>query len=171
MNISEFILDLVQRTRGSLEGIRELTPIELTAHPAGHPNSVSWLLWHAGREMDAQFAHLTGSAEIWSSQGFNSRFDLGPTGDSIGYGHSREEAAKITTTDQPLLNAYIIAVLDGITQQANQWSDEDWNVVIGEYNGEEITRFVRTVSLLIDAIEHLAQAMYVTGMPRIEGKD
>ncbi|WP_018296669.1 hypothetical protein [Corynebacterium lubricantis] len=171
MNTSDFIIDLVQRTRDSLAGIRELTAAELTAHPADHPNSVSWLLWHAGREMDVQFAQLSDTEEVWSEQDFSTRFDLGPVGDTIGYGHSREEATQINTTDQSLLNSYVLAVLEGIDQQAKKWSDADWDFVIGEYDGQKITRRVRTTSLLIDAIEHLAQAMYVTGMPQTGAKD
>ena len=28
----------------------------LNAHAGGHTNSIAWLLWHAGRQMDAQLA-------------------------------------------------------------------------------------------------------------------
>ena len=30
----------------------------LNAHAGGHTNSIAWLLWHAGRQMDVQLAQL-----------------------------------------------------------------------------------------------------------------
>ena len=43
----------------------------LNAHAGGHTNSIAWLLWHAGRQMDAQLAQLNGEPQVWHSQGFD----------------------------------------------------------------------------------------------------
>lgn len=170
MNTTDVILDLVQRTRFSLANVRELTEKEITAHPLGHPNSVAWLLWHSGREMDAQFSQLSDSPEVWTEQGFNTRFDLGAIGDSFGYGHSRAEAEKIHITDQSLMTDYVEAVLDQIASYSEKLEQSDWEKAIDQFDGEDITAQVRMTSLLLDAIEHLAQARYIAGMPRLKGE-
>lgn len=36
--------------------IKGLSAEALNAHPGGHPNSIAWLLWHAGRQMDMQLS-------------------------------------------------------------------------------------------------------------------
>ena len=61
----------------------------LNAHAGGHTNSIAWLLWHAGRQMDAQLAQLNGEPQVWHRQGFDSRFNLGELGDTVGYGHTQ----------------------------------------------------------------------------------
>lgn len=166
-----FVIDLIDRTRFSLSQIRTLTGPEMTAHPAGHPNSIAWLLWHTGREIDAQVAQLSSSKEVWESAGFAKKLNLGEVGDTFGYGHTRTQAARINTTDQTTLTAYITATLDNLEKLAQKWEEKDWDEVIDTYEGEDITRRVRVTSTLIDAIEHLAQAMYATGMPTLGNRE
>ena len=38
--------------------VKGLSAEALNAHPGGHPNSIAWLLWHAGRQMDMQLSAL-----------------------------------------------------------------------------------------------------------------
>lgn len=154
--------DLVARTADSLTRLRELSPAELNAHPGGHPNSPAWLLWHTGRELDLQLAHLTGGEQVWNH--FRDRFDLGEIGDTLGFGRSDEEARSVRVDDFGLLVDYISAALDAAADYADTVTD--WGQVIDHYDDEPITRQVRMTSILIDALEHLAQVAYVAGMPR-----
>lgn len=68
--------------------VKGLSAEALNAHPGGHPNSIAWLLWHAGRQMDMQLSALNGQPQVWEAQGFRERFNLGELGDTIGYGHT-----------------------------------------------------------------------------------
>ncbi|NLP40458.1 MAG: hypothetical protein GX356_12235, partial [Corynebacterium pollutisoli] len=43
----------------------------------------------------------------------------------------------------------------------------DWDDIVDTYDDQPVTRQVRITSLLIDALEHLAQAHYITGMPSV----
>ena len=45
--------------------VKGLSPEALNAHPGGHPNSIAWLLWHAGRQMDMQLSALNGQPQVW----------------------------------------------------------------------------------------------------------
>lgn len=168
MNANDTITDLAGRVTWSLAQLRELSPAELNAHPLGHPNSPGWLLWHTGRELDLQLAHLRESEEVWTTQGFRDRFDLGEIGDSLGYGHTPEEAASIQVANQGLAAEYIEACVEAVLDHARTVPEDAWDEVIDEYDGEPVTRQVRVTSILIDALEHLAQAIYVAGMPDLD---
>ncbi len=65
--------------------VKGLSSEALNAHPGGHPNSIAWLLWHAGRQMDMQLSALSGQPQVWETQGFRERFSLGELGDTMGY--------------------------------------------------------------------------------------
>lgn len=140
-----------------------MEPEALVAHPGGHPNSAAWLLRYTGREIDVQLAALTGSAEVWTAGGFRERFNLGKVGDTIGYGHTAEQAGAVQVGDFDLLAGYIAAAFDAVSAFAA--GVDDWDEVVDTYGGEPVTRQVRVTSLLLDALEHLAQAHYVAGMP------
>lgn len=165
MDTTATILDLVDRTRFSLGQLPELSASALNAHPGGHPNSPAWLLWHTGRELDLQLAHLSGGPEVW--EGHRDRFGLGEIGDALGYGHSPADARAVRVDDHRLLVSYLD---DALTAVAVYVADvADWDEVIDTYDGEPVTRQVRVTSILIDALEHLAQAAYVAGMPEVSG--
>lgn len=166
MDALDVLRDLTSRPRDAAERMRpDLNPVSLNARPGGHDNSVAWLLWHSGREIDAQLADLTGHEQLWTAQDFARRFALGSAGDGVGYGHSAEEARRILVDDPELLLGYLGAALDavdtyldGITAaQLDDVIDEDWD--------PPVTRGARVVSVVDDAIQHLAQANYALGMP------
>lgn len=161
--ISILLRDLTARTAFSLAGIRQLSAAELNAHPGGHPNSPAWLLWHTGRELDVQLTHLSGEPEVWPV--FREQLGLGEIGDTLGYGHTPEQARSVRSDDQATLVSYIDHVLGAVTRHAA--TVDDWGEVIDTYDGEPVTRHVRLTSMLIDALEHLAQVAYIAGMHRL----
>lgn len=161
--VDRTIRDLLDRTEYSLSHLRELGPGELNAHPGGHPNSPAWLLWHTGREIDMQLAHLSGGAEVWPRH--REALGLGSIGDTLGYGHSAEEARSVRVDDHAALVAYIRDALAAV--RAHIDDAPDWDDIVDTYDDQPVTRQVRITSLLIDALEHLAQAHYIAGMPSV----
>ena len=158
---------LISRPRGVVAGLRgRLDPSTLNARPGGHDNSVAWLLWHTGREIDAQLAPLTGEEEVWTAQGYDRRFGLGELGDSVGYGHSSAEARRIIVEDGAGLLDYVDAALGAMGEHLDALIAADLDDVIDEQWDPPVTRGARLVSIADDAIQHLAQASYVLGMPQ-----
>src|SRR5690625_1675074 len=96
-----------------------LTPDVLNAHIADHPNSVAWLLWHTGREIDVQVAALTGGAEVWERGNFAKRFKLGDIGESHGYGHSIDQTRAVKIDDSAVLLAYLEATTEALVHYIN----------------------------------------------------
>ena len=50
---------------------------QLNQHPEGHPNSIAWLLWHTGREIDVQLSALTSNDELWYSSQYRAALAFG----------------------------------------------------------------------------------------------
>ena len=126
MNVTDIFVDFASRPIDAAKGLPDLTAAQLNAHPGGQDNSIAWLLWHAGREVDMQLSQLNGSEQIWTTQGFKECFAL-DNGDSLGYGHSAEEARSIVVNPQELLVSYVTETLNALIVYAK--SGIDWDEV------------------------------------------
>ncbi|WP_156229677.1 mycothiol transferase [Corynebacterium occultum] len=162
MNITALLQDLSQRPIQAVEQLPHLSAEQLNAHPGGHPNSIAWLLWHSGREVDVQLSHLSGTPEVWED--FRQRFNLGEVGDSLGYGHSPEQAAEIVVEDQQLLIDYLRAALNACGVYIAGLSEADLAEIIDHNWDPAVTRGARLISILDDAAQHVGQAAYAAGI-------
>lgn len=67
MDSHELLTDLAQRPLQELDHFWDsLDTPRLNEHPAGHPNSIAWLVWHTGREIDVQVADASGRDQVWT---------------------------------------------------------------------------------------------------------
>ncbi|GAA2942537.1 DinB family protein [Glutamicibacter bergerei] len=162
MDTPEIFSTLARLPFSSAKNLPQLTAEQLNDHPAGHPNSIAWLLWHSSREVDAQLAPLTGQAQLWDE--YAERFDLGELGASVGYGHSSAEAARIKVNDQALLLEYLEATLTALGDYASTLTPTQLDEVIDRSWDPAVTRGVRLISIIDDAIAHVAQAAYAAGI-------
>ena len=163
MNSIEILTDLTQRPLQAAQALPDLSPDALNRHLGGHPNSIAWLLWHSGREIDAQLTDLTGRPQQWEH--FRDRFGLGEIGDSFGLGHTPEQAGQIQVEDQQLLVDYLAATLHAFTDYVATLSEDDLDEIIDENWTPAVTRGVRMISIIDDAIQHVAQAAFIAGAP------
>lgn len=161
MTANAILTDLIQRPAQAAEALPALSPDQLNTHLGGHPNSIAWLLWHSGREIDAQLSDLTGFPQQWED--FRQRFDLGEIGETFGLGHTPEQAAQIRVDDQRLLIDYLKAALNACAEYADTLTDADLAEVIDENWTPPVTRGVRLVSVIDDAVQHIAQADFIAG--------
>lgn len=155
---------LIQLATLPLSAARNLPPLgaaQLNAHPAGHPNSIAWLLWHSAREIDVQLAELNDRRQVWED--FGERFELGEIGMGIGYGHSREQARSIVVEDQQLLLDYLEATLAALSGYVRTLGEAQLDEIVDRAWEPPVTRGVRLLSMLDDAIQHVGQAAYAAG--------
>lgn len=161
MEISEVLAEFARRPIEAAKNLPELTSEQLNAHPADHPNSVAWLLWHSGREVDVQLAYLSGEAEQWET--YRDRFRLHELGDSVGYGHTAAQASQIRVDDQRLLVDYLDATLTALIRYVSGLSESDFDEVVDRNWEPPVTRGMRLISIIDDATQHVGQAAYATG--------
>lgn len=167
MDAIEVFREFANRPLEAVDQLPELTEKQLNAHPDGHPNSVAWLLWHTGREVDVQLSALSRHPEIWREEGFRERLGLGEAGDEVGFGHAADQAQAIRSDDQATLTEYVKAALRALVSYAETLEPEDWDEVVDHTWDPPVTRGVRLVSIADDATQHIAQAAYVAGMPQL----
>lgn len=161
MDAIEVLSEFARRPIEAAQALPNLSPEQLTTHPANHPNSVAWLLWHTGREVDVQLSHLCGAVELW--EGYRQRFGLGDLGDTIGYGHSAEEASGILVSHHSLLVEYVEATLNALIDYVGGLTETELDEIIDESWDPPVSRGARLVSIIDDAAQHLGQAAYVAG--------
>ncbi|WMY77645.1 mycothiol transferase [Citricoccus sp. I39-566] len=165
MDSVELLKDLARRPLEELEQVWDrIGPDRLNVHPGGHPNSIAWLLWHTGREIDAQVAQAAGRQEVWTAQGWEDRFALELPDPGHGFGHSEQQARHIVVRDRELLRGYLAAVTEESIGYLDSLSAADLDEVIDHDWDPPVTRGVRLVSVYADALQHVGQAAYVLGM-------
>lgn len=169
MTAIDLLLDLAQRPVDALDGFWDrLDPARLNAHPGGHDNSPAWLLWHIGREIDVQIAHLAGHEQTWTAAGFHERFGLDVGERDLGYGHSPAQARAIVVPEnaeaKQLLRDHLVAVTEQAKDYIRGLSETDLAEVIDKRWDPPVTRGVRLVSVFDDALQHVGQVGYVVGM-------
>ncbi|GAA2123678.1 mycothiol transferase [Kocuria atrinae] len=165
MSANELLEDAAQRpaqVAGEvLDGISEDT---LNRMPGDTQNSIAWLIWHAARQQDVQIAHLSGEDQVWTSQGWERKFDLDREANDFGFGDGPEDVARVHVSDPKLLRGYLDAVTSATVDYLRPLSDADLEEVIDESWDPPVTRGVRIVSTIDDAAQHLGQAAYVRGL-------
>ena len=165
MDTRDVLCEAASRPATEAKHLLKTVPAQaLNAHAGGHPNSIAWLLWHAGRQMDVQLAQLNGEPQVWHSQEFDSRFNLGELGDTVGYGHTAEQARAVVVEDAALLADYLGAATAALSEYIAGLSEADLDDVIDTSWTQHVTRGVRLVSMIDDAAQHVGQAAYAAGI-------
>lgn len=163
MDAQKILLDAASRPLAAILPLAErITPEIANAHPGGHDNSIAWLLWHTGREIDAQVAALSGAQEIWSARGY--REETGIEEPAIGYGHSPGEARAVEVSDPQVLVAYLSEVTFALEEYISRLTEADLAQVVDPDWDPPVTRGVRLVSIIDDAAQHAGQVGYALGI-------
>lgn len=168
MDHTDLLIDAVRRpVSGAAQALKGIDHETLHARPAGRGNSVAWLVWHAARQLDAQLADLTGSTQLWASAGWSDRLGVPRGPDEIGFEDTPEQVAGLTVSDPGLLLTYLTDVVDAVVEAVSGWSADDLDAVVDTAWDPPVTRGVRLVSLIDDAVAHIGQAAYARGL--VEG--
>lgn len=164
MSATTILHNAATRPAEAAERLRDsLSPEVLNAHLGGHDNSVAWLLWHTGRELDLQTVDLAGTEEVWSTGGYAERTGIGSPGDGVGLGHTSGEAREIVSDHGDALVDYIAAATEALVDYITTLDDEDLDEIIDHNWDPPVTRGVRIVSMIDDAAQHVGQAAYAVG--------
>lgn len=131
----------------------------------GVGNSITWLVWHTGREIDTQIAPLKGTDQVWTREGWADKLALPFPPSAMGYGQTTDEVARVTVQDPALLTGYLDAVAADAYAYLATLSDADLDRVIDENWDPPVTLGVRLISIVDDAAQHMGQAAYANGLP------
>ncbi len=163
MDASEVLIEAAGRIPSAAQ--QALTGIDsqaLHAQPDGRGNSIAWLVWHAARQLDAQLAALSERDQVWSRDGWAQRLGIDRGPNEIGFGDSVADVAALRVNDPSVLAAYLDAAVAELVDYLA--TSPEWDDVIDTRWDPPVTRGVRLVSIIDDAVAHLGQAAYVRGL-------
>ncbi|PZF62548.1 hypothetical protein DEI92_03495 [Curtobacterium sp. MCBD17_034] len=164
MTPGELLAEAFARVPETVErAVRNLSEDQLAARPAAGANTLAWLAWHIARGQDAQIADLTGSEQVWTSDGWYDRFGLPFPADALGYGMSRDDVGRVRASSDLLLG-YLRATTARTLEYVRGLAPEDLDAVVDEAWDPPVTAGVRLVSILDDCVQHAGQAGYVRGL-------
>jgi len=164
MDARELLLDAAQRPIESTHQVLKGIDADVVNRmPDDTHSSIAWLIWHSGRQMDAQLARLSGGTQAWQQDGWVDRFGLDRPAGDMGFGDGPAEIAKVRVSDPALLSGYLEATVSSLSTYIRSLSDADLDDVIGHMPGP-ILRGVRIVSMIDDAVAHVSQAAYLRGL-------
>ena len=165
MDAREILTDAAQRPIESTHQVlKGISTDAVNRMPDDAHSSIAWLIWHSGRQMDAQLARLSGGSQGWTDAGWAERFGLDRPTDDMGFGDGPADVAKVQVQDPSLLTGYLEATVDALVSYISNLTDTDLDDVIGHFGGSPVTRGVRIVSMIDDAVAHVAQAAYLRGL-------
>lgn len=166
MDHTELLTDAARRPVEAARAVlADISDETLHAMPGG-ANSIAWLIWHAARQQDAQIAHLKGAPQIWPA-GWPRRLGVPRDNDDIGFGDSTKQVAALRIGEPNVLLAYFEAVVDDAVAWVATLGPEDLDAVVDTSYTPHVTRGVRIISTIDDAVAHVAQAAYARGV--VEG--
>lgn len=161
MDGMQVAMEMLDRAEERLvDTFNQMTTAEANTMPAPLIKSVTWLMWHTARELDLQISDLNETEALWTSAGWTEKFALDLPDDTEDYRHTPEEAAKVVISDRQLLLGYLRASVE-LTKQYLEKVDENSLADVIDTNWDPpVTRQVRIISIIDDAVMHSGQAVY-----------
>jgi Protein of unknown function (DUF664) len=135
----------------------------LTFRVDAEANTIAWLIWHLTRIQDDHIAELMGHEQLWTADGWVTRFDLPLDREATGYGQNAIEAATVSA-EAELLAGYHNAVHTRTVDYLRSLTDADFTRIVDPSWNPPVTLSVRLVSVLSDDLQHAGQASYVRGL-------
>lgn len=162
MDHQQLLADAAQRPLDAADAVLHTISTEtLHAMAMGRGNSIAWLLWHSARQMDVQLADLRGSAQVWGPVWAER---LGVHRDDLGFGDGPQAVAELHVADAGALRDYLAEVVADLKGYVATLTQADLDDVVDDAWDPPTTRGVRIVSVIDDAVAHVAQAAYARGL-------
>jgi hypothetical protein len=164
---ADLLLDGFGRIRENVADVLSgLTPDQLAYQIAVGANPISWLVWHLTRVQDDHVAGAFGAEQVWSADGWAGRFGLPAAMMDIGYGHSAAQVTEVgrATASAELLAEYHEATYAHTVKLVGAVADADLDQIVDTRWTPPVTLAVRLVSVLDDDMQHVGQAVYVSGL-------
>ena len=164
MNVAELLVDSFGRIHGTVERVLDgLTPEQLADCPTDNSNSIGWLVWHLTRVQDDHVADAAGIEQVWTRDGWFTRFDLPFDKEATGYGQTHDEVRSVRSDASQLLN-YHEAVVQQTVGYVTHLNGSDLERIVDYSWDPPVSLGARLVSVLADDGQHAGQAAYVRGL-------
>ena len=167
MEISNFILDMLNHTQQALSGaVDGLTHEELKWQPNPEANSIGFTLWHQIRCEDAFFIGIAQQKpQVWISEKWYEKMNLSDDPDDSGWGYTAEQVAAFPVPELKDLLGYAKAVRSQTIEYLKSITPDRFDEVIKAPFGELTIGQVFSL-LLCEITLHTGQIAYLRGLQR-----
>jgi len=149
--------------------VQPLRADELEARIDPAANSIAWLVWHLTRVQDDHVADVAGTDQVWTAEGWATRFGLPFAAEDTGFGHSSDQVAQVRGVSAADLLGYHRATHTATDRYLSTLSDDDLDRVVDEAWDPPVTLAVRLMSVLGEDHQHAGQVAYVAGVLARQG--
>ncbi|MGB7365908.1 DUF664 domain-containing protein, partial [Carnobacterium jeotgali] len=101
-----------------------------------------------------------GEEALYTSKGWNKRFDLPFPDYAPEYKHTSEEAEQVTVSDKDLLSDYLDVSIKLAKDYLDNLNEDTLDKIVDENWSPPVTQQARLVSIIDDAVMHSGQAVY-----------
>ncbi|GAB3855019.1 mycothiol transferase [Nocardioides maradonensis] len=165
MTPSDLLTDALGRVLEDVEAVLDgLDELALTARPTPTANSIAWLVWHLTRVQDDHVAHVAGTEQVWTSEGYAERFGLPFPVEAHGYGQTADEVGQVAGISATDLLDYYREVHRASLAYLATVTEADLDRVVDTRWDPPVTLGVRLVSVVNDCTQHVGQAAYLRGI-------
>jgi uncharacterized damage-inducible protein DinB len=162
---AELLVDGYSRVHDVVHSVLDgLDEPALTERLDPDANSIAWLIWHLTRVQDDHVAHVAGTEQVWTKDGWAERFGLPFDASALGYGQSSEEVGQVRGVSAEQLAGYFDAVHAATLAYVRTLTDADLDRVVDTRWDPPVTLAVRLVSVISDDLQHAGQAAFVKGV-------
>jgi hypothetical protein len=169
VDISALLLDAFDRVRQEVQGVLDgIEEAHLTYRPDPEANTIAWLVWHLTRIQDDHVAHVAGTDQRWTADGWYERFGLPFEPSASGWSQSADEVAAVRCSAE-LLAGYYDAVHQASVGYLKTLGESDLDRVVDTRWDPPVTLGVRLVSVIADDLQHVGQAAYLRGLAERAG--
>jgi|TARA_B100001146_G_C16181171_1_gene434667 hypothetical protein len=137
----------------------------LSAQPNEESNSMSWLVWHMARVTDRLIhMRLQDAPQIWSVDGWFTKFNMPDEPDDMGMGWSKEQVSAWQSPSKEILMEYFAKANSAAADYISSLSDTDLSREI-PWTAPTVTMPMEEALgiLLWDNIVHGGQVAYLRG--------
>lgn len=142
-----------------------LTIDDLRWQPRTDSNSIGWLTWHLTRIQDDHIAALMGEEQLWTKEGWYTKFNRPADPKDRGFGHTPEQVAAFESPDTEILLSYHRAVSERSKSFFLTIPEDELDRELNEPQYQPLpTVGVRIISVLSDNLQHAGQVAYIRGL-------
>jgi hypothetical protein len=164
VNETELLTDAFDRISEVVhQTVEDLPEAALTFRPEPDANTIAWLIWHLTRVQDDHVAEVAGTEQVWTSEGWATRFGLPFDAAETGYGQTSEQVGQVTVGVDDLLG-YHDAVHAHTASYLETIGSDDLDTIVDRRWDPPVTLAVRLISVVSDDLQHAGQAAYIAGL-------
>jgi hypothetical protein len=164
MALNEFVIKLLDSVHEEIQmSLRGMSLEQLMERPAPQSNSMGWLAWHIARLQDARAAALTGTEQLWVTDGWHARFSLPADPTDNGRGHKDAEVEAVKPDSAASVSGYAQAAHEFLRTALVKLDDAASTRPLNGHSGDA-TVADAVYRATHGGLAHVGQLMYVRGL-------